>query len=59
MSRFIEINSVQEIEKSIDDELRQKSPSLREEPFGFRVFKTYELEDYARKSDVQRKIGCD
>ena len=53
------INGMQEIEKSIDDKLRQKFPGLREEPFGFRVFKTHELEDYSRKGDVQRKIGCD
>ena len=38
--------------------LRKKFPGLREEPFGFRIFKTHELEDLARRGDVQKKIGC-
>lgn len=31
---------------------------LREEPFCFRIFKSHELSDMARRGDVQHKVGC-
>ena len=49
---------IYKVEQSIDRQLREKFPGLREEPFGFRIFKTHELEDLARRGDVQKKIGC-
>jgi hypothetical protein len=49
---------MQEIESSIDSKLRAAFPGLRDEPFGFRVFKTHELSDMARKGDVQHKLSC-
>nr|WP_234006168.1 RHS repeat-associated core domain-containing protein [Cronobacter turicensis] len=52
------IAGMQEIESSIDSKLRAAFPGLRDEPFGFRVFKTHELSDMARKGDVQHKISC-
>ncbi|WP_237723215.1 RHS repeat-associated core domain-containing protein, partial [Cronobacter sakazakii] len=52
------IAGMQEIESSIDRKLRAAFPGLRDEPFGFRVFKTHELSDMARKGDVQHKVSC-
>ncbi len=52
------IAGMQEIESSIDSKLRAAFPGLRDEPFGFRIFKTHELSDMARKGDVQHRISC-
>lgn len=48
------------IQESIDEQLREAFPnnSFKDEPFGFRIFKTHELDDLARKGDVQIKIKC-
>ncbi|WP_334040651.1 RHS repeat-associated core domain-containing protein [Burkholderia ambifaria] len=51
------IPGVSEIERSIDSDLRKAFPGLREEPFGFRIFKIHELSELARKGDGQVKIG--
>ncbi|CAI0822327.1 Cell wall-associated polypeptide CWBP200 [Serratia entomophila] len=51
------LGGMKSIEESIDSKLRQKFPGLRNEPFGFRVFYTHELDDLARKGDVQRRLG--
>lgn len=47
-----------EIEASIDSKLRSTLLGLREEPIGFRIFKSHELGDMARRGDVQHKVGC-
>ncbi|WP_181382042.1 RHS repeat-associated core domain-containing protein, partial [Salmonella enterica] len=52
------ISGMSEIEASIDRKLRSIFPGLRDEPFGFRIFKSHELSDMARRGDVQRKVGC-
>jgi len=52
------IAGMTEIEASIDSELHSTLPGLREEPFGFRIFKSHELSDIARRGDVQHKVGC-
>ncbi|KZP59868.1 hypothetical protein A3N40_11515 [Enterobacter cloacae subsp. dissolvens] len=52
------IAGMSEIEASIDSKLRSTLPGLREEPFGFRIFKSHELSDMARRGDVQHKVGC-
>jgi hypothetical protein len=52
------IPGIEDIEKSIDTRLRNLFPGLREEPFGFRIFKTHELEDLKRKGDVQVRLEC-
>ncbi len=51
------LGGMKSIEESIDSKLRQKFSGLRNEPFGFRVFFTHELDDLARKGDVQRRLG--
>ncbi|WP_185857689.1 hypothetical protein [Enterobacter sp. WCHEn090032] len=48
------IVGVSEIEASINSKLRSTLLGLREEPFGFRIFKSHELSDMARRGDVQR-----
>ncbi|EQC2552506.1 TPA: hypothetical protein QHT00_004558 [Enterobacter sichuanensis] len=48
------IVGVSEIEASINSKLRSTLLGLREEPFGFRIFKIHELSDMARRGDVQR-----
>ncbi|OCG17709.1 hypothetical protein A9G28_07710 [Gilliamella sp. Fer1-1] len=53
-----EIKGMKEIEASIDRKLRLIFPWLKKESFGFRIFKTHELMEFARKGDIQRKIGC-
>lgn len=52
------IAGMKEIEASIDKKIRSMFPGLRDEPFGFRIFKTHELSDMARRGDVQRIITC-
>lgn len=52
------IAGMSEIEASIDSKLRSTLLGLREEPFGFRIFKSHELGDMARRGDVQHKVGC-
>ncbi|WP_369990261.1 RHS repeat-associated core domain-containing protein [Pseudomonas xanthosomatis] len=52
------IGGMQEIEASIDAKLRKAFPGLRDEPFGFRIFHTHEMDDLRRKGDVQRRLGC-
>lgn len=42
----------------IDRKLRAIFPGLRAEPFGFRVFKTHELSDFARNGDTQHSVEC-
>jgi uncharacterized protein RhaS with RHS repeats len=49
---------MEEIEESIDKKLREAFPGLKEEPFGFRIFQTHELDDMARKGDVQVRLNC-
>ena len=51
-----EIPGIEDIERSIDKQLREVLPGLREEPFSFRIFKTHELDDLARNGDVQKHI---
>ena len=53
------INGMSEIESSIDKKLRSAFPNndFKGEKFGFRIFKTHELEDLARKGDIQKHIG--
>lgn len=53
-----EIFGMEEIEKSIDKRLREVFPGLREEPFGFRIFPTHELDAMARNGDVQVRLNC-
>ena len=52
------IEGMQEIEESIDRRLRSTFPGLRDEKFGFRIFKTHELTDLARRGDVQVRLNC-
>ncbi|QGU85920.1 hypothetical protein GN242_01175 [Erwinia sorbitola] len=51
------ISGMSEIEASIDRRLRQAIPGLRNEPFGFRIFPTHEIDAMARSGDVQRRLG--
>lgn len=53
------IAGMSEIEASIDRKLRSIFPGLREESFGFRIFKSHELSDMARHGDIQHKVGCE
>jgi RHS repeat-associated protein len=52
-----EIIGMGEIEESIDKKLREAFPGLKEEPFGFRIFQTHELDDMVRKGDVQVRLN--
>ena len=52
------IASLASIEESIEKQLRNLLPGLRDEKFGFRIFKPHELADLARKGDKQVHIGC-
>nr|WP_261288668.1 RHS repeat-associated core domain-containing protein [Serratia fonticola] len=51
------IPGMSEIEASIDRRLRQAIPGLRNEPFGFRIFPTHEINAMARSGDAQRRLG--
>jgi len=53
------IAGMADIEASIDRELRKVLPDndFKGENFGFRIFKTHELGDMARKGDVQVKVN--
>ncbi|MBD1229597.1 RHS repeat-associated core domain-containing protein, partial [Xenorhabdus griffiniae] len=52
------IEGMKQIEASIDKKLRAALPGLRDEPFGFRIFKSHELDELARKGDVQQIVKC-
>ncbi|MFJ7839568.1 RHS repeat domain-containing protein [Lysinibacillus sphaericus] len=52
------IPGMSEIEASIDSKLREALPGLRDESFGFRIFKSHELSALAREGDVQVHLGC-
>ncbi|WP_323858894.1 RHS repeat domain-containing protein, partial [Xenorhabdus doucetiae] len=50
---------IAKIEQEIDKKLRAAIPGLRSEPFGFRIFYTYELQDFKRRiDDKQIIISC-
>ncbi|PHM35612.1 hypothetical protein Xmau_04493 [Xenorhabdus mauleonii] len=44
---------IAKIEQEIDKKLRATLPGLRDEAFGFRIYKSHELDDYLRKGDNQ------
>jgi RHS repeat-associated protein len=54
------IKGMAEIEASIDKQLRKALPNnkFKDEKFGFRIFSSHELDDLARKKDVQVRLGC-
>ncbi|WP_323840659.1 hypothetical protein [Photorhabdus africana] len=52
------IEGMKEIEASIDKKLKATIPGLRDEPFGFRIFKSHELDELARKGDIQQMVKC-
>ncbi|OTA19522.1 RHS family protein [Xenorhabdus beddingii] len=52
------IEGMKQIEASIDKKLRAAIPGLRDEPFGFRIFKSHELDELSRKGDVQQIVTC-
>ncbi|PHM22220.1 RHS repeat-associated core domain-containing protein [Xenorhabdus budapestensis] len=49
---------IAKIEQDIDKKLRAALPGLRDEAFGFRIYKSHELDDYLRKGDKQVIISC-
>ncbi|MDB0601965.1 RHS repeat-associated core domain-containing protein [Tenacibaculum maritimum] len=54
------IKGMGDIENSIDKKLREAFPNnkFKGEKFGFRIFGTWELDDMARKGDIQVKLKC-
>lgn len=52
------ISGIADIEASIDRQLRDAFPNnkFKGEFFGFRIFKTHELDDLARKGDAQVRL---
>ncbi|MEJ5054701.1 DUF6531 domain-containing protein, partial [Sphingobacterium sp. MYb382] len=54
------IDGMKEIEASIDKQLREVFPNnkFKNESFGFRIFKTHELDELARKGDSQFRLNC-
>ncbi|WP_092514533.1 hypothetical protein [Xenorhabdus mauleonii] len=53
-----EIEAIAKIERSIDKKLRAALPGLRDEAFGFRMYKTFEVYEYRRNKDIQIMINC-
>ncbi|MDE9438057.1 hypothetical protein KKI95_19675 [Xenorhabdus bovienii] len=53
-----DIEAIAKIERSIDQKLRTALPGLRDEAFGFRVYKSYEVYEYRRNGDKQIMINC-
>jgi hypothetical protein len=51
---------MKKIEESIDKQLREAFPnnSFKDEPFGFRIFKSHELDQLARNGDTQVRLKC-
>ncbi|MGG6230004.1 hypothetical protein [Tenacibaculum sp. SDUM215027] len=49
-----------DIEVSIGKQLREAFPNnkFKGEKFGFRIFKSWELDDLVRKDDVQVRLKC-